>query len=152
MAVETDRADDVFVAGRQLQFGDARGNPSGDFVTIRSSKAANKGRVLLFEGITDRDAVEDFRKRTLLIDAEEALPAAEDEVHYQDLVGLEVTNGGASLGKVADIMDFQSGTFLVVRPKSGKEILVPIVPAFIAKVDVEAKAIDLALPDGFLDL
>lgn len=61
----------------------------------------------------------------------------------------------ARFGEVGTIADFVEGPqqdlLEVVRP-DGSTALVPVVDAFIAAVDVDARTVETTLPDGLLDL
>jgi 16S rRNA processing protein RimM len=70
-----------------------------------------------------------------------------------DLVGCEVWEAGASsaLGSVRDV-EFPGGVPLLAVDTSNGEVLVPLAAHFCTRIDVEAKRIDVILPEGLLDL
>lgn len=152
IAVDTDRPERVFSKGKRLALGDARGESVGRSLTLKSVRPTPDAMILGFEGIDDRNDADPLRGHTLLIDASEAEPAGDDEVHYRDLVGLSAVADGATIGRVEEILDLASGRFFVVRDGEGREILVPLVPEMIEAVDPGEGRVVFNLPDGLLEL
>ena len=85
-------------------------------------------------------------------------PLAEDEVYTGDLIGCELVDVTGPvpriIGQIEDI-DRAAGpvALLVVRsPHSSEEILVPFAKSYLRKIDLEAKRVEMALPEGLTDL
>lgn len=152
VSIDTDRPKQIFRPGRRLLVGDLDANPSGRSVVVGGIRPATGGAILRFEEVRTRDEADTFRGHSLLIPAEEAPPAAADEVHYRELVGLTARCEGRSLGSVVDIMDVAGRELLVVRGEKGREILVPLVPEIVREVDLAAGELRLELPEGFLEI
>jgi 16S rRNA processing protein RimM len=85
-----------------------------------------------------------------------------DEIYIGDLIGCVLVDvAGAEpviVGEIEDV-DRSAGmvAMLVVRgssspPSPGKEILIPFAKDYVRKVDVEAKRIEMDLPEGLADL
>ncbi len=70
-----------------------------------------------------------------------------------DLVGCEVWEAGAvsALGSVRDV-EFPGSAPLLAVDTSDGEVLVPLAAEFCVRIDVKAKRIDVALPEGLRDL
>lgn len=152
VSLETDRPQEVFGAGAKLLLGDRSGNPAGRELVVHRMRPTTGGAILKFQGIDDRNDVDGLRGGSLLIDADAAAPAADDEVHYRDLVGLSARADGETVGTVADIMDLPTGAMLVIRSGTAKEILVPLVGPLIEEVDLQSREIRLRLPEGYLEI
>lgn len=152
VAIDTDRPKHVFGPGKRLQVADANGTPNGRSLTIESVRLAPDGGILQFEGLTRREDAEALRGTTFVIPASEAQPAAKDEVHYRDLIGLHAVVGGDVIGTVEDILEMPAREMLVVRGERDREILVPFAPDIVRSVDLAAREIRLELPEGLLDL
>jgi len=76
---------------------------------------------------------------------------AEDEYHYQDLIGLEaISENGESIGTVRDLLEVPQGWILVLKKEDGKEALVPFVSEFVKKIDLEDRKIILTPIEGLL--
>lgn len=101
-----------------------------------------------FAGVDDRDAAERLRGTEVGV-ARSMLPAlATDEYYWADLVGLDVVNReGVALGQVTDIAEFGAHPVLRVRapaaPAGSSERLIPLIGAFVDRVDLTARRIDV---------
>jgi 16S rRNA processing protein RimM len=81
---------------------------------------------------------------------------SEDEVYVGDLIGCALVDvAGAEAVRVGDIenVDRSGGAapLLVVRGAMG-ELLVPFAKSYLRKIDLEAKRVEMALPEGLIDL
>lgn len=58
-----------------------------------------------------------------------------------------------TVGEIEDV-DRSAGpvAILVVQGKSADEILIPFAKDFLRRVDLEAKRVEMALPEGLVDL
>ena len=112
--------------------------------------------VLKFAGI---DSISDAET---LVGCEVQIPRAEraalesGAVYVGDLVGCTVValeaSGPRELGQVADV-DFTAGEAPLLVVRSGnKECLLPFASEFVKTLDTAAQRIEMALPDGMLDL
>jgi len=70
-----------------------------------------------------------------------------------DLIGCEVWEAGAMepIGTVRDV-EFPGGVPLLAVETSEGEVLVPLATEFCVRIDVQAKRIDVVLPDGLREL
>ena len=81
---------------------------------------------------------------------------SEDEAYISDLAGctlVDVAAGAAvQVGEIEDV-DRSSGPvpLLVVRGPSG-EILIPFAKSYLRKIDLDARRVEMALPEGLADL
>jgi len=98
-------------------------------VEVRSSRPyRDRGLVVGFAGITDRNAAEELRDLVLTRDAAERRSLDEGEFWASSLVGLEaVTPAGVVLGRVAEVITGGLQDRLVVVTPPGDEVLVPFV-------------------------
>lgn len=111
------------------------------------------------EGITDRDAAEALRGKRLFL-PRAALPALEEEdsFYYVDLVGIPVfpADGGAEIGEIVSVQNFGAGDLLEIRkgenldPRGGSFYL-PFTKACVPVVDIAARRVVVALPEGYLE-
>ena len=91
------------------------------------------------------------------IPREERAALADDELYIGDLIGCVLVDvAGAepvTVGEIEDV-DRSAGpvAILVVRGKSADEILIPFAKEYLRHVDVEAKRVEMALPEGLVDL
>jgi 16S rRNA processing protein RimM len=114
------------------------------------------GIVLGFAGIDSISAAEALKGLTIAIPFSERAPLAEDEFYIADLIGCTLTNvagpSSVMVGIIRDV-DLSAGpTPLLVLKEDRGEILVPFAKSYLRHIDIAAKHVDMALPDGLLDL
>jgi 16S rRNA processing protein RimM len=109
----------------------------------------HKGRPLVaFEGFDDATAAERLIGARLALEAAD-LMLAEGEYLDSDLIGcVLVDEAGCELGAVVDVAHHTAQDLLVV---GARRAYVPLVRAFVQRVDVAAKRIEVTLPAGLLD-
>jgi len=114
------------------------------------------GIVLHFAGIDSISAAETLNGLIVAVPLAERAPLGEDEVYIGDLIGCALIDvAGAApviVGEIEDV-DRTAGpvALLVVRGAAG-EVLVPFAKSYLRKVDLDAKRVEMALPEGLVDL
>ena len=143
--VRTDDADLRFAVGNEVRL------ENGKKLIIKSSRWHNQVLLLSFDGITDRNQIEELRDQ--LISAEVDTSAmAPGEYHYQQLIGSQVfLQSGDQVGVVGEIVKLP-GQDLLSIDKGGSQVLVPMVKQIIISIDVAAKKIVINPPGGLLDV
>lgn len=113
--------------------------------------ARHKGNLLIrLEGITSLESATDFIGCEVLISHDDLGELPEDEFYWFQLEGLCVSDCRlGDLGKIIEIFTTPAHDILVVRGVRG-EILIPVVDAFILKIDENAKIMYVDLPDGLV--
>ena len=118
----------------------------------------NAGRVVLkfstIDSITDAEHLRDF---SVVIPREERAPLQEDAQYIGDLIGcslLDVANGEERVVGVVESVERPEGmaAMLVIRRSDGDELLVPFARAYLQRVDVAARRIEMSLPAGLTEL
>ncbi len=118
-----------FGRGAVLLLGDGSG------LTVYSSKTTQKGVMVRFEGVGDRDAAETLSGQGLFVHESERRALGVDEFWPDQLVGLEVRCGGMAVGVVAGYVEGAAQDRLLVRT-GDSEFEVPFVAALVPEVDV----------------
>jgi 16S rRNA processing protein RimM len=143
--VRTDDAELRFAVGNKLTL------DSGKELTIKSSRWHNQVLLLAFEGINDRNQIEDLRDQLVSADVD-TNNMAEGEYHYQQLIGSQVfLQSGDLIGVVEEIVKLPGQDLLSVN-NGGKEVLIPMVKQIIVSIDVQTKTIVVNPPEGLLDV
>ena len=102
--------------------------------------------------ITDRDAAAALRGTRLEVDRNALPEAGSDEIYHADLIGMSVqTMAGERLGRIAALHDFGAGEIAEIRPPRGPTIMLPFESAFVPDIDLEARLVTVAPPEGLLD-
>jgi 16S rRNA processing protein RimM len=120
--------------------------------TIASSRPHRQGILISFEGIRDRDEIGKFRNTHLYAKISDLPALPEDEFYDHEIIGLEIINDETeeSLGVIKEIIKTGANDVYVVKQKSGREILLPVIPDVILEIDLESKKIYVALLEGLI--
>jgi 16S rRNA processing protein RimM len=127
--------------------------PSGERreFAVESLRPANKEFLVKLAGVDDRDAADTLRGAKVLM-PRSALPALPSgEAYLVDLVGAEVVAPDGLVGEVVRVEVYPSMDTLVVRAPDGRLLEFALAPAFVAKLDPEAKRIELVSRDGLIE-
>ncbi len=143
--VQTDDPDIRFQVGNKLTL------DNGRQLTIRSSRWHNQILLLAFDGVADRNQIEELRDQLISSDVDLG-SLAPGEYHFQQLIGCEVfQQNGELIGKVDEIVKLPGQDLLSVS-RSGAQVLIPMVKQIIIEIDVLAKKIVVNPPEGLLDV
>jgi 16S rRNA processing protein RimM len=130
--------------------GEPGGNEADLLRTLRVLQGQWDGNVLRaqLDGIDDRDAATRLREWEILI-ARSALPAAAEREYYrEDLLGFTVRNTeGAVLGELQHFLETPASPVMVV--KGEREYTVPAEPAYLKRVDLDRRLIEVEWPADF---
>jgi 16S rRNA processing protein RimM len=144
--VESD-VEERFDPGSTLRLGNA-----GRRVEVAQSRPFGDRLLVRFEGMCDRDAVEGLRGLELTVERGEVPRApAGSFYHFEllDCVCHDRTLG--ELGSVRALHEDGGGVLLEVE-RGERRVLVPFVDAFVVRIDVDGRRIDLDLPPGLVDV
>ena len=151
----TDRVDDVYAPGQSLLIGDEHGQLDADAgeLTVEGTRDFKRGLLVRFDGLEDRNAVEDLGNRYLLVPITEVPPRDEDEVFYHELLGMQVvTSEGVTVGVVREVYETEPAHLLEVAGEHNKTHLIPFADRIVKKVDQDARRLVIKPPPGLLDL
>ena len=143
--VQTDDPDLRFKVGAKLIL------DNGKDLTIRSARWHNQILLLAFDGVVDRNQIEELRDQ--MISAEVDITSlSPGEYHYQQLLGCQVfLQSDELIGEVDEIVKLPSQDLLSVA-KNGKKVLIPMVKKIIVSIDILTKKIVVDPPEGLLDV
>jgi 16S rRNA processing protein RimM len=148
--VKTDDPERRFAVGGRLDTEPAQRGP-----LVVEATRWHSGRLLVrFAGVRDRSAAEALRSTLLVVDsATSVAPDDEDEFWDHDLIGLDaVTTDGVSIGSITDVLHPPGSDLLVINRPEQSEVLVPFVAAFVPTVDLAARRVVVAPPEGLFEL
>ena len=119
---------------------------------IASVKFFKNMVILKFKGIDNINDVEKYRRATLLVTRENAVPLAENEYFIADLIGLlAVSDEGEEIGTITDVLQTGANDVYVVTTPQKEEILVPAIRECILAVDLDARRMQIHLLPGLRD-
>ena len=121
------------------------------------NKSQAGGVVLHFAGVDSITEAEALRGLVVAIPRAERVPLGEDEVYVGDLIGCQLVDVSAdparTVGLIEDV-DREAGpvALLVVAGTGSEEILVPFAKAYLRRIDLEGKRVEMALPEGLVEV
>lgn len=123
----------------------------GRTLTLRTAAPyRDRGFLLAFDGVHDRDAAERLRGLVLHLRRDERRELEADEFWADELVGLTAVDpGGTALGRISGVDFGDAQDRLVVTTAAGVEVLVPFVEAIVGEVGEDTVVIDP--PAGLFD-
>ena len=112
----------------------------------------HKGFLLLaFKDLEDINLVEKYKGMMLYKAKSDIHKLKEGEYYFSDLKDLDVYVEGVKVGRVLKVEEsIRNNNLRVLKDEDKKEYLVPFLPVFIEKVDLEAKRIDVVKMEGLL--
>ena len=114
------------------------------------------GVVLHFAGVESISEAEALAGLIVALPFEERAALGEDEVYIADLIGCELIDvAGAEpvpVGRIENV-DRSAGPvpLLIIQGKKG-EVLVPFAKSYLRRLDLAGGRVEMALPEGLLDL
>jgi 16S rRNA processing protein RimM len=140
--VRTDEAEDRFAIGAVLQ------TESHGELTVASARVHNGILLLGFEGIEDRNGIEELRNELLYADVDIDAPGIdEDDYHVLQLIGCKAyLVDGDEFGIVTDVLNLPGQDVLAIKTDSG-EVLIPFVHQLVPIVDITKKTMTVIPPE-----
>lgn len=119
---------------------------------IASVKFFKNMVILKFKGIDDINEVEKYKKATLWVTRENAIPLEEDEYYVADLIGLSVVSEeGEQLGTIKEVLQTGANDVYVIGQQGKQDLLIPAIRECIKEVDIEAGQMLIHLMPGLRD-
>jgi 16S rRNA processing protein RimM len=114
------------------------------------------GIVLHFAGIDSISDAEALKGLIVAIPFTERAALAGDEVYIADLIGcalIDIAGAAPVIIGTIDEVDRTAGpvALLVVNGASG-EVLIPFANSYLRRIDIEARRVEMALPEGLVEL
>ena len=123
---------------------------AGRSLTVERVQRAAGGRLLLkLDGVDTRQQAVELRGETIEV-AESDLPSPPPDVyyHYQLLDMTVVDESGAEIGTLTEIVPAGGANDVYVVVSGGAELLLPALGEVVLSVDVAAKRMTVAVPQG----
>ena len=119
--------------------------------TVCRTKPSNRFIILSLKEINSVESAEEWREAFIEIPRSECPPLTEGVHYYFELIGLIVySNRGDRIGELVDVYTTAASDIYVIRNQN-REILIPAVPEFIERIDVDEGVMIIRPIDGLLD-
>jgi 16S rRNA processing protein RimM len=139
---------------REVWLADGRSAPRRVLVQRCWLTPSRGGQAIFhFADVDSIEAAKTLRGLEVQVPIEQRARLDAGSYFVSDLVGCEVWESGAAsaLGCVRDVQFPGSAPLLAIDTSEG-EVLVPLAAEFCVNIDVQAKRIDVTLPEGLRDL
>jgi 16S rRNA processing protein RimM len=129
-----------------------------ELVNFFLHKGGRTDVVLHFGGVESIPDAEALRELIVAIPWAERVPLGEDEAYIGDLIGCVLVDVAAdpakTIGAIEGVDRDAGPVALLVVKGSGKgdEILVPFAKAYLQRIDLEGRRVEMALPEGLVDV
>ena len=121
-------------------------------VTIKTRRSHNQGLLLSFEELPALEDIEHLRNNQLYVKVDDVPELEEGEFYHHQIIGFQVIDEqGEELGHLAEILETGANDVYIVRPKEGKELLLPATSEVILEIDAAKKQITARLIPGLID-
>ncbi len=146
---ETDFVDERFTAGATFRTRSSSGE--ADLVIV-SARIQGRRPVVAFEGCSTVEDAERLGGLELRVPADTLAPLGPGTFYQHELVGCAVeTRDGTRVGDVVRVDGGTGGSVLAVSGARG-EVLIPLADEICVAIDVAARRIVVAPPEGLLEL
>ena len=106
--------------------------------------------LLTFKGVNNRDDVDKFRQKAVMIHIDNAIPLEDGEYYLFQLIGLTVVADEQEIGIVKEVIETGANDVYVVDGDRYGEVLIPAHEETIIKIDFDTEIITMSLPEGLL--
>jgi 16S rRNA processing protein RimM len=118
-------------------------------VSVDSARRADLAILMKLYSIDDRDRAEDLRDALICVKRSDFPPLDEGEFYVCDALGARVELEGEAIGTLREFRSYPTVDALVIDAKDGgKPWEVPLVAAFVKRVDVTAGVVELVTLEG----
>jgi 16S rRNA processing protein RimM len=116
---------------------------------ISAAREVDRALLIRLAEVVDRNGAEALRGAAVCVPRSTLPPPEEGEFYAWDVVGARAVLGSGELvGSVAELASYPTCSVLVVTRPDGSHIEVPLVPAYVARIDTEAGVVELETVDG----
>lgn len=119
--------------------------------TIKRMRRHMDGMIIHLEGISDRNEAETLRGMFVQIHIDDAVPLEEGEYYLFQIEGMRVVaDTGQELGRLTDLIETGANDVYVVTTPDDREILIPVIPEVIQRVDTVSGVMTVHLLEGLI--
>ena len=117
------------------------------------SVSYQKNLVLLnLKGVTTLNDAEKLKNSVLSAERDDMEELPEDTYYVTDLIGCVIFENDTEIGKISDVIATGGVDLYEIRRSGNKPLYLPASKENILNIDIEAKAIQVKIPEGLLDL
>ncbi|MDH5753382.1 MAG: ribosome maturation factor RimM, partial [Deltaproteobacteria bacterium] len=119
---------------------------------VKSLRGSGRQWVLALEEVTDRQQATELKGAEMLLEQAALKPLEQGEYFIADLPGCRVrTTEGQEVGTISGIMETGAANLLDILSPEG-QVLDPLIPEIVIRVDTQAREVTIDPPPGLLEL
>ncbi len=120
-------------------------------LVINRRRWHSSSMLVRFDGCENPDDVSPLNNLFVYVRADDRPPLPEGEYYHHQLLGLDVIDDqGQKLGSLVQILETGANDVYIVKPDSGKDILLPAINDVIQKIDLENSVMVVHIIPGLL--
>lgn len=120
-------------------------------LVINRRRWHSSNMLVRFDGYENPEDVALLNNLYVYVRADDRPPLPEGEYYHHQLLGLDVIDDqGQKLGKLVQILETGANDVYIVKPDSGKDILLPAIEDVIQKIDLENSVLVVHIIPGLL--
>lgn len=140
---------DRLLSLKQVYIGEAES--SARPAVVETAEARNRGVVLKFRSVEDRDEADELRGLWIFVEEKEIVHPKKGSYFVHEIVGLKaVSEDGTEFGVVSDVVSLPAGDAWVVKIGE-REVMVPAVKEFIREVDLQGRRVVIRMIEGMAE-
>jgi len=117
--------------------------------TFSAAREVDKALLVRVVGVDDRNAAEALRGAQVCVPRASLPPPAEGEFYAWDLEGAQaVLTSGETVGRVTELASYPTCDVLIVEREGGQRLEVPLVEAYVARIDADCGVVELVTVEG----
>ena len=121
-------------------------------VTIASSRVTGRFWLLRPDGVTSPEEAANFTNREFWVERSQLAPLPEGQYFAQDIMGsVVIDEDGRKVGVINDIISTGANDVWQIARSDGGEMMIPVIPEVVRKVDTVNRKIVVKLMDGLVD-
>lgn len=119
---------------------------------IEKINISGNNAIIKFEDINTHPKAFDLKGSKIFLPAEKLTDRGDGHFYYHEIIGYElVDEEKGSLGPIMEVYNLEHSDLLAIEIE-GKEVLIPIVDAFMKKIDKKKRQIIMSLPEGLIEI
>lgn len=118
---------------------------------VESVKFFKQFVILKFKGIDHINEVEGYKRCSLWVTRDHAVPLQEDEYFIADMIGMQVvTEDGVLFGTLKDVIETGANDVYIIESSEYGEVLIPAIKECILDINIEEQKMQIHLMDGLI--
>jgi 16S rRNA processing protein RimM len=121
-------------------------------MTIALARNHSEGLLIKMNGIDTPEDAARYRNQLVYVTAADRPPLPKGQFYVHELIGFDVMDEEEGLiGKLTEILQTGANDVYVVTRPDASEVLLPVIPSVVLKIDADRRLIRVHLLDGLIE-